>query len=372
MRLLEITNDFPPTLGGIENYIYSLLARWHPSEIKVLTRWVPGCEEFDKGLDFEVVRIPVGTLLPDIRTWNQAKKLTRSFRPQMVHFASSLPLGLLGPRLQKAFGIPYSISVHGGEFMLSSRLPVAKSALRRVVGGASVVLAQSSFSQKIVEEFFEVPPPIRRVTCGVDLYRIDNASPSPDVPKDGPVVLSVSRLVARKGPATLIRAMPSVLEDHPSTIAVIVGGGPDERRLKALANELFVNDSVLFVGPVAWEEIPQWYAAADIFALPTRERFGGIETEGLPLVYVEAAAASLPLIGGKAGGVSDAVRHEETGLLVDGTDPDETADAINRLISNPAEAARMGTAARKMAESEFGWDFIFGVFEDALTEAAAP
>jgi len=369
MRLLEITNDFPPTLGGIENYIYSLLQRWHPLEVKVLTRWVPGCEEFDKGLDLEVIRMPVGTLLPDIRTWKQAKGLVRSFRPEMVHFASSLPLGLLGLRLQKVFGVPYSVTVHGGEFMLPSRLPLARGALRRVVGEAFVVLAQSSFSEKIVSRFFEVPPPIRRVTCGVDIYRIDNAIPMPSVPKDGPVVLSVSRLVARKGPATLIRAMPSILEDHPTTTAVIVGGGPDEKRLKSLARELFVDDSVLFAGPQPWETIPRWYAAADIFALPTRERFGGVETEGLPLVYVEAAAAGLPIIGGRAGGVADAVRHEETGLLVDGSDPDETAAAIGRLLSDPQEMSRMGAAARKMAETDFSWDTIFGEFEDALTKA---
>lgn len=356
MRLLAITNDFPPTLGGIENYTYSLLRRWAPSDVTVVTRRVPGCEEFDRNLDFEVIRLPVGTLLPTHSLQKRIDEMASSF--DVLHFPSALPLGLLRVRR------PYAVSVHGGEFMLASKLPLARQALRRVLGRAAVILPQSSFASNIVERFLHGPPPIVRVTCGVDIERYN---PGPRTP--GANLVSVSRLVARKGPATLIRAMPAILARHPTATATIVGGGPDIDRLRKLAAP--VQHAVTFTGPRPWDEIPKLLAQANIFVLPTRTRFGGIETEGLPLVYVEAAASGLPLIGGNAGGVKDAVRDGETGFLVDGRDPDETANAVNKLLDDPALAQKMGTAACRMAKEEFTWDAIFKQYEAALYGASA-
>lgn len=351
MRLLAITNDFPPTLGGIENYTYSLLRRWAPEAVTVVTRWVPGCDEFDRSLAFEVVRIPVGTLLPTRALQRRIEAMASSF--DVVHFPSALPLGLLGVRL------PYAVSIHGGEFMLASKLPLARQALRRVLGRAAVILPQSSFSERVVERFIGWRPPMVRVTCGVDIERYD---PSPRIP--GTNLISVSRLVARKGPATLIAAMSAILTRHPGATLTIVGGGPDLDRLRKLAAP--VERAVTFTGPQPWDEIPNLLAQANIFVLPTRARFGGIETEGLPLVYVEAAASALPLIGGNVGGVADAVREGETGFLVDGRDPGETANAVVKLLDDPALAQQMGTDARRMAKEEFTWDAIFKLYEGAL------
>ncbi|MCA1838781.1 MAG: glycosyltransferase family 4 protein [Actinomycetota bacterium] len=367
MRLLAITNDFPPTVGGIENYEYSLISRWDPDQVTVLTRWVPGCEDFDKGLGFDVRRVPVGTLLPTPSLLRLARSVIASDSIDVIHFPSSLPLGLMGPRLLRSTDTPYCISVHGGEFMLPRSIPGLKRALASVIEDACVVFPESSFAESLVDGFVEVGPPLERVTCGVDVnaFKKDSAARA-ELGFDGPTILSVSRLVARKGPATLIKAMPEVLLHDPTVELVIVGGGPDRKRLEKLSRSLGIESKVRFTGPMQWDEVARYYAGADVFAMPTRERFAGIETEGLPLVFVEAAASSLPLVGGIAGGVSDAVREGETGFLVDGRVPRQTAEVLIELIEDEDLRRRMGTAARKMAELEFTWEIQFARFQSAI------
>ncbi|HMC04155.1 MAG TPA: glycosyltransferase family 4 protein, partial [Actinomycetota bacterium] len=341
MRLLEITNDFPPTLGGIENYIYSIVARWDPAEVVVLTRATNGCEAVDRTLDAEVRRERVATLLPTPGFQSRVADLLADTPFDLVHFASAtLPLSLLGPRIRRATGIPYAVTVHGGEFMIGARL--FRPLMQRALGEAAVALPVSTFTQEAVLRFLRDPPPTEVVSPGVDPARFaprQEAGPeSPPArtarrsnePGPGPVILCVCRLVARKGPSTLIAALPRILTRHPGTILQIVGDGSDRRRLQRAAGAGGVSSSVQFVGPVPWNRLPGYYAAADLFALPTRERFRGLETEGFPLVYLEAASAGLPVVAGAAGGVGEAVADGETGIIVDGRSPDETAAAIIR------------------------------------------
>jgi phosphatidyl-myo-inositol dimannoside synthase len=363
MRLLVITNDFPPNPGGIENYIYSLVRRWPPEDVVVVTRRMPGSEAFDAAQGFEVIREPVDTLLPAPGLVRRLNALAGDRKIDMVHFPSALPLGLMGEGLAR----PYAVSVHGGEFVLASRLPGARTALKAVCRKAAVLLPESSFAESLVTRLLGPDVPMARVTCGVDIDRYAPGAAEP-VPLEakGPVVVSVSRLVARKGGRTLLRAFPRVLESHPDAHLVIVGGGPDFERLQKMTERAGLRESVTLPGPQPWDRIPAWLAAADIFALPTRTRFLGTETEGLPLVYVEAAAAGLPLIGAEVGGVGDAVRPGETGIMVDGSDPAETAGAICRLLDDPAEAGRLGSAARAMAERDFSWDSIYNLYRKAL------
>lgn len=371
MRLLAITNDFPPVLGGIEHYAYSLVRRWNPAEVAVLTRLVPGAAAFDRRLDFEVHRHPVRTLLPGRDLLRTARRIVEEHSIEVVHFFAPLPLPLLGPRLRSSHGIPYAVSVHGGEFVLPASLPVARALLRRGLRSAAVLLCESTFVRERVRRFFRDGPPTVYVPAGVDPDRFSRKeAPVFAPPEGGPVILSVSRLVARKGPATLVRSLPHVLKRHPHAHLVVVGGGPDRRRLERLASTLGVRAAVTFAGPQEWSEVPRFYAAAAIFALPTRERFGGLETEGLPLVYLEAAAAGLPSVAGRAGGVSDAVIDGETGYLVDGRSPEDTAEALLRLLDDPERAREMGERARRRVLEQFTWDEVFERFRHALEHHA--
>lgn len=363
MRLLVVTNDFPPTVGGIENYTYSLVRRWPPGDVIVVTRAVPGAGEFDAGEKFRIIRRESSTLLPSRDLADSLRILIAQESIDVVHFPSSLPLGLMG----RSLGRPYALSVHGGEYRMASRLPAARTLLKRVSAGASLILAESSFAAKLVRGFMGDGVVLRTITCGVDVDRYQKGAAQPvKVGCGGPVILSVSRLVPRKGPRTLVSCFPLVLARYPDASLVIVGGGPDLEPLQRKAARLQIEQSVTFAGPQPWEKIPSYLAAATIFALPTRSRFLGTETEGLPLVYVEAAAAGLPLIGGRAGGVTDAVREGETGLLVSRGDSAQTAAAILRLLDDPPLAARLGKAARKMAEEEFDWDALAERYRQAL------
>lgn len=349
-------------MGGIENYTYSLASRWPGNQIMVVTRWVPGCEKFDASNQIEVIREPVGTLLATPTLKRKIGKLLDGGRFDAVHFPSAMPTSLIGPRVVAPRGIPYAVTAHGGEFLLASKLPWFKRQLKAVLSRASVILPQATTTEDRIKQWLPEHPPMVMVTCGVDIERYE-----PGVRDfDPPTILSVSRLVARKGPATLIRALPAVLARHPNAEALIVGGGPDLPRLERLAAKHRVQHAVRFMGSQPWEQVPKIYSSASVFALPTRERFGGIETEGLPLVFVEAAASGLPLIGGDAGGVRDAVHDGETGILVDGRKPSLTADAINSLLDDPDAARAMGDRARVMAEESFSWEHISGIFKQTL------
>jgi phosphatidylinositol alpha-1,6-mannosyltransferase len=390
VRLLEITNDFPPTLGGIENYIYSIVARWDSADVVIVTRATNGCEEVDRTLDAEVRREPVATLLPTPGFQSRVVGLLADTPFDMVHFASAtLPLSLLGPRIRRATGIPYAVSVHGGEFMIGARL--FRPLMERALGEAAVALPVSTFTQEAVLRYLRDPPPTEVVSPGVDPARFaprQKTGPEPapgrsargshflpqgDPDHDaaqGPVILCVCRLVARKGPSTLIAALPRVLARHPGAILQIVGDGADRRRLQQAARRAGVSSSVRFVGPVPWGSLPAYYAAADVFALPTRERFRGLETEGFPLVYLEAASAGLPVVAGAAGGVGEAVADGETGIVVDGRSPDETAAAVVRLLDDPVLARSMGALGRDRVLGGFTWDDTVDQFRTALAKHA--
>ncbi len=363
MRLLVVTNDFPPNPGGIENYVYSLVRRWPAGDVTVITRTMPGSEEFDALQDFEILREPAGTLLPKPGLVRRLSSLIADRGTDIVHFPSALPLGLMGSGL----GRPYALSVHGGEFLLASSIPIARSVLKAVCREAAVIMPESSFAESMVGRLIGPRVPMTRVTCGVDvdLYGPGTSQPV-SLGVDGPVVVSVSRLVARKGARTLIEALPVVLRKHPDAHLLIVGGGPDFDHLRKMACDAEVTDSVTMAGPQPWDRIPSFLAAGDIFALPTRTRFFGTETEGLPLVYVEAAAAGLPLIGGDVGGVRDAVRDGETGILVDGGSVTETTQAILRLLDDPEEARRLASGARQMVLQDFNWDSLYRLYRNAL------
>lgn len=363
MRLLVITNDFPPTVGGIENYIYSLVRRWPAGEVVVVTRSVPGDARFDAAQGFEIIREATDVLLPVPGLVRRISRLAADRGIDVVHFPSTLPLALMGSGL----GRPYALSVHGGEFVLASRIPGVRNVLKAVSRHAAAILPESSFAESLVTRLVGAHPAVTRVTCGVDAERYGKQVAEPvEIGSGGPVVVSVSRLVARKGARTLVKAFPRVLQRHPTAHLAIVGGGPDLELLQKMAATEGVESSITLAGPQPWDRIPTYLAAAEIFALPTRSRFFGTETEGLPLVYVEAAAAGLPLIGADVGGVKDAVRPGETGILVDGDSPEETGDAIVRLLDDPQEAARLGSAGMEMVEREFNWDTIYEHYRQAL------
>jgi phosphatidylinositol alpha-1,6-mannosyltransferase len=175
---------------------------------------------------------------------------------------------------------------------------------------------------------------------------------------DRPVVVCVSRLVPRKGQDTLIRAMPRILAAQPDTVLLIVGGGPYERDLRRMAAETGLSGAVRFTGSVPWSELPAHYGAGDVFAMPCRTRRGGLDVEGLGIVYLEASATGLPVVAGDSGGAPDAVLDGETGWVVKGGDPAQAAERIVTLLADAELRRRMGERGRQWVEERWRWDLL--------------
>jgi phosphatidyl-myo-inositol dimannoside synthase len=171
-----------------------------------------------------------------------------------------------------------------------------------------------------------------------------------------PVVVCVSRLVPRKGQDTLIRAFPDVVRQIPDAVLLIVSSGPYRDRLKTMARESGVGDHIVFTGSVPYAELPTYYAAGDVYAMPCRTRGKVLDVEGLGIVYLEASASGKPVVAGDSGGAPDAVLDGETGYVVGGRDVATLAKRLVGLLDDRALAARMGAAGRAWTETEWRWD----------------
>jgi phosphatidylinositol alpha-1,6-mannosyltransferase len=177
----------------------------------------------------------------------------------------------------------------------------------------------------------------------------------------------VSRLVARKGQDVLIDAMPAIASRVPDAALLIVGGGPAEARLRAMAAHL--PDAVFFAGQVAEDELPRYFAVGDVFAMPCRTRLGGLEVEGWGNVFIEAAACGKPVVVGDSGGARESLVDGETGVLVDGRRAEAVADAVGSLLADPARAAAMGAAGRDRVVRSHRWPDIATELARWLREA---
>ncbi len=269
-----------------------------------------------------------------------------------------LPLGQLGPRLTAA---PYVVVVHGAEVTVPGRLPGSRQlgrsgAARRRRRGRRRVTTRRGEAERAAGGALRgvvVPP-------GVD---VDRFRPLADADRratrqafgldpDRPLVLGVSRLVPRKGFDVLIDAVAGL----PDVQLAIAGAGRDRARLERRAEQRGIAPRVRFLGRVPDDDsFPRLYACADVFAMPCRDRWGGLEAEGFGIVFLEAAAAGVPAVAGRSGGSHEAVVDGETGFVVDGRALD-VRGALAALLADDDLRRRMGAAARARAVMEFSYE----------------
>ena len=359
-RTLIVTNDFPPRAGGIQAFVHQLAARQPANSLIVYAPAWKGAAEFDAEQPFPVVRHPTSLMLPVPAVASRAADLARAERCDTVWFGAAAPLGLLAPGLRDAGVERFVAQTHGHEAGWA-QLPGARTVLRRIATGVDVITYLGEYTRRRLARVVGDRASLVRLPPGVDAEAF-----RPDVDGTGlratlglanrPVVVSVSRLVPRKGQDVLIRALPLIRRRVPDAALLIVSGGPDAPRLHRLAVTTGVADDVVFTGSVPWPELPRYFAAGDVFAMPCRTRRGGLDVEGLGIVYLEASATGLPVVAGDSGGAPDAVREGETGYVVNGRDVVEVADRISTLLTDRELAARMGAAGRAWVEAEWRWD----------------
>lgn len=352
-RVLLVTNDFPPRVGGIQSYLGSIYGRLpaHGIEVRVLAPAFEGDEAHDRAAPVEVVRW-------DGSMWRGSGALRRrvaelSRDVDAIAFGAVVPSSSMAPKLDR----PIVVHTHGFEVGWA-RTPALRALLARILRSAALVTVVSDYTRPYIER--AGAPETQMLRTGVDLERFNpGIDPTPLRKRygldDRPVVACVSRLVPRKGQDQILKAMPAVLRAVPDAAALIVGGGSYQKALRQLAEEKGIERAVVFTGEVAEDELAAHYAAGDIFAMPCRSRYAKLEVEGLGLVYLEAQACARPAIAGDSGGAPEAVIDGETGLVVGGKDTDALADAIALLLGDRGYARTMGEAGRRFVEAEHDW-----------------
>ncbi|WP_042428384.1 glycosyltransferase family 4 protein [Streptacidiphilus anmyonensis] len=374
-KTLIVTNDFPPRQGGIQTFVHNMALRLPPESLVVYaSTWRDGSEvrRFDAEQPFEVVRDRTTMLLPTPRVTRRAAELLRAHGCSSVWFGAAAPLGLMSPALRRA-GAERIVGMTHGHEAAWAQLPASRQLLRRIGAGTDTLTYLGEYTRariaaavgpQAAARMVQVPP-------GVDERTFHPASGGDAVRArlgltDRPVVVCVSRLVRRKGQDTLIRAWPAVLARVPDAVLLIVGGGPYRADLEKLAEVTGVSASVRFTGPVPWEELPAHYGAGDVYAMPCRTRRGGLDVEGLGIVYLEASATGLPVVAGDSGGAPDAVREGETGYVVPGRDRGDLARRLVELLLDEGLRARMGAAGRTWVEEAWRWDLLAHRLEGLL------
>lgn len=364
-RSVFFANDFPPVASGIATAFLNLCRRLPPERILVIAPRLPGDREVDADLPFPVRRIclPTGEgrvskLLKTGVTLLHALKMAALERPSRLHCGQVLSSGVAGWVCRRLFGIPYVVYVYGSESVRWGRGRV----MRRALEGSCRVVTNSDATSAEFRSFGVPGEKLMRVYPGVDPRRFRPGPRDPDPLRryglDGKrVILTVARLDQRKGHDVVLRALARL--DAPDVVYLIVGRGREEARLRALAGACGVVDRVRFAGFIPDADLPAVYNLCDIFAMPNRVTEGTAlagDVEGFGISFVEAGACGKPVVAGRSGGAVEAVLDGETGLLVDPRSDQGVAEAIQRLLKDPAEARRLGEAGRRRAEALFDWD----------------
>ncbi len=364
MRTLLLTDKFAPHAGGTAVVWSEYCKRWPPESVRVLTRWYPGCEDYDRRHAYSIVRLPYLNIpkirmpLLWLRLFAGAVRECRRHPPDLIHCGQILETGGYAHWINRRFGVPYMIHTYGEELNNFGRKPRPRQRMQRILRGACGITTISNYSEDVLRRVVGYEGAVEIVNPGVDVEKF--------VPGDGggirrrlglgddPLLITVSRLVRRKGHDRALEAIPIIRRRIPNIRYLIIGIGPEELRLRHLVESAGFQNVVRFLGRVSDDELVSLLQSADVFIHPNRELENG-DVEGFGIVFLEANACGLPVIGGNSGGTPDAIQDGATGFLVDPNSPDEIAEKTIMLLQDEGLRRRMGEAGREWA-AQFTWE----------------
>ncbi|HEY9016195.1 MAG TPA: glycosyltransferase [Gemmatimonadales bacterium] len=374
MRQLLLSYDFPPIGGGIARLTGELARHYPPGSLLVSTGEHPGADESDARLPNHVDRVSVkSTRLRTVQglvAWsNRAARLARAFDPGFVWCGNLKPAGFPALWVRRRAGVPYGIMLYGSELLLlQHRLRTSRWKrwpARLILEHAAVLVAISDWTRRLCLEVLGAMgwtgngTQVRTIPLGTDpLHFRPGVDTRPARGRygleDGRWLLTVARLVGHKGMDTGIRMLAVLRETYPDLRYAIVGSGPRQAELESLARELGVMDRVRFLTNVPDADLPAIYNCAELYLGLSRP--AGLLSEGFGISISEASACGIPVVGATAGGIPDAVRAGETGLLVDSTDLQAVTATVDTLLRDRQLAQRLGRGGRKAVEEYFNWD----------------
>ena len=363
--VLFVTNDFGPRAGGIETFVIGLIERRPFGQTIVYTSAQIDSKEYDRAwktkFGVTVIRDRAKILLPTSRVARNLARIIKESDIQVAAFGAAAPLGLLSPSMKRA-GIRKTVALtHGHEVWWAKVFPF-NLAMRRIGSSIDSLTYLGEFTQRAIARSLSKASAQKmvKIAPGIDVEHFspqDSTQLRRDLKLDDKrVIVSVGRLVHRKGQDHLIQSLPEILKSVPNAHVLMVGQGPYLSHLKKLVEELNVVDHVSFIGRIQYAQLPQYICAGDVFAMPSRSRFFGLEVEGLGIVYLEASACGLPVIAGSSGGAPDAVVGGVTGIVVDGENDHDIAAAAIELLQDLTASKAMGLAGREWIIENWRWE----------------
>ena len=375
-KILCITNDFGPRAGGIETFIIGLVERLPKNSVVVYTSSQSNSEVFDKAwsdnFGVEVIRDRSKILLPTLRVSKNLRSLLQEREISTVFFGAAAPLGLLAKGLRKSGAKKIVALTHGHEVWWAKLWPFSW-AIKQIGKNVDALTYLGDFTRNAISVALPASSQEKmvRLAPGIDTEHFSPERRNLRIRHelgldDKKVIVSVGRLVHRKGQDFLIDALPLISQKIPNVHLLLVGEGPYRAELEKRSVARGVRDRITFIGRVQHSGLPEYICAGDIFAMPSRSRLAGLEVEGLGIVYLEASACGLPVIGGTSGGAPDAVLEGETGFSVDGTSATAIAEAAIRLLSNAEYAEKLGAQGREWIVKEWRWEIWAEKFQTLL------
>ena len=375
--VLFVTNDFGPRAGGIETFIIGLIQRRPFGQTIVYTSFQENSERYDAdwltNYGVRVIRDRSKILLPTPRVAFHLRNIVKSEGITTAAFGAAAPLGLLSASIKRA-GVRRTVALtHGHEVWWAKVFPF-NLLLRRIGSTVDVLTYLGEFTRNAISHGLTAPAKraMVKIAPGID---VDHFLPTDASAlrkslglTEKKVIVSVGRLVHRKGQDRLIEAMPEILKTVSNAHLLLVGEGPHRDHLQKLIQKHRLEGSVTLIGRIDYKDLPLYICVGDIFAMPSRSRLMGLEVEGLGIVYLEASACGLPVLAGNSGGAPDAVVQNETGLVVDGTNNKEIADAAIELLTKVDLSKKMGAAGRQWIVENWRWEIWSRSFEDLLNK----
>ena len=375
--VLFVTNDFGPRAGGIETFIIGLIERRPFGQTIVYTSAQANSEQYDADwlaqYGVRVIRDRSKILLPTPRVAFHLKKIIRKEGITTAAFGAAAPLGLLSAGMKRAGVVRTVALTHGHEVWWAKVFPF-NLLLRRIGSTVDVLTYLGEFTRSAISKGLtaKAQASMVKIAPGID---VEHFIPTDATVlrnslglSDKKVIVSVGRLVHRKGQDHLIEAMPEILKSIPQAHLLLVGEGPYREHLQTLVKKHNLEASVTFIGRIQYKDLPSYICVGDIFAMPSRSRLMGLEVEGLGIVYLEASSCGLPVLAGDSGGAPDALVQNETGLVVNGTDDQQIATAAIKLLTDIELSKKMGLAGRQWIIDNWRWEIWSKDFEKLLNK----